>query len=220
MTVMKKRQIARCALATILLGLLCSDFVRSETRGGGNGAVFEPPQAPQVQRYQRLWEQSPFTARPVEVVPEAGPLFVEDLRLVGMYGQGGQTVAILQRLSTEEYINVREGDDAGPVRLVGTVGDGPLMSRRVELQAGGETASLGFDLATVIPQPGAGAARAQPAQEEGDDRRRGRRDQAAQQSGGEQQAQQRGRGGRDAAQRQQEAAPRPVPRRRVVLPSD
>ncbi len=217
---MKTKQIATCVLGVFVLGTACSGFARSETRSGGNGTVFEPPQAPQVQRYQRLWDQSPFTARPIEVVPEEAPLFVEDLRLVGLVEQGGRALAILQRLSTEEYMRVREGDDEGPVRLVGTVGDGPLMSRSVELQAGGETASLGFDLAATIPQPGAGAARAQPAEEEGQERRRGRRDQA--EAGGERQ-EQRGRGGREAAQRQQqqqEEAPRPVPRRRVVLPSD
>lgn len=209
--------------------------------------AFEPPQAPQPDRYRRLWEQSPFTVRAVAAPVELPPNFIEDLKLIGIFDTAGKPSAILQRLSTEEYITVRQGEDSGQISLVGVIGEGDLLRRRVELRAGNETASLGFDSTSMIPQPGPGAVRGgAPPQPGGDAAAGGRgsraREQAASNGRGapssREEAIRRAREARDArgqggggppgrpgaqsgpsgSRPQEGSQPNVVPRRRVVLP--
>ncbi len=72
---------------------------------------FQPPAAPVLTRYQRLWEQSPFTTPPPEVAPVevAAPT---NLGLVGVMDTGKGMMAVLMDKDNNRYVQVMEGQQA------------------------------------------------------------------------------------------------------------
>ena len=72
---------------------------------------FQPPAMPVLTRYQRLWEQSPFTTPPPEVAPVeiAAPT---NLGLVGVMDTGKGMMAVLMDKDNNRYVQVMEGQQA------------------------------------------------------------------------------------------------------------
>jgi hypothetical protein len=175
--------------------------------------AFRAPPAPVPARYQKLVQGSPFTTPPPPPVQEV-PLFTfPELALIGVMDTGGGMLAVLQDKSSQEYIQLLEGQEQNGLKLLRVVEPQDPFRTRLEMTMGGQTGEVKFDFAQFALQPGAGAPKAAAAP---------RADQPA----GAQQPNPGDRGSRERAEREQiererqqaQQPPTVTPRRRIVMP--
>lgn len=121
-------------------------------------ALADVPQKASLNKYSRLWTDSPFTAKPPppDTAPEENPL--DDYVLLGVspIGQDSYRVTILNKTNPEERITIEPGDEDFKVLSV-TRRRGDPLGTVVRLSTGRVEGDVSFDtnLLTLTPPPAA-----------------------------------------------------------------
>ena len=111
---------------TFILFLLCLALVLQ----ADEPAVFTPPQAYPVARYEAGWSKNPFTLKTVAPVAEQG-LFARDLAIGAHYGAADNPTVVVVNTKTNERILLRK-DQPGPGGM--SLKEAHLSSNRRECQ--------------------------------------------------------------------------------------
>lgn len=120
-------------------------------------AVAASPTRPGLTKYQGLWNNSPFTSKPIvdPGVPEADPL--EDLALLGVSPiANGYRVTLINKKKPEERKTVDSDKPSDEFKIISVVRKaGDPLATVVRMTAGSHTGNVGFDekLLTLAPPP-------------------------------------------------------------------
>ena len=110
------------------------------------------PEGYPVDRYQTLWEHSPFTIASVQ--PDAAPDtgLATKFSLVGFAKNGQETLVILLKKDSQERVFIGSEPNKENLKLVSVEGDAEPAKCVVTVQKGSEVAKLKFDTAFLAAQ--------------------------------------------------------------------
>lgn len=128
--------------------------------------VAEKPVKPPLTKYRPLWDNSPFTTKPVGpgVIEEENPL--EDYALGGVSPiVGGYRVTLLNKKTPEERIIVNSDRPSGGYKILSVIRkSGDPLGTVVNMSIGSKTGTVSFDekLLTLAPPPAPAKPQAAP----------------------------------------------------------
>lgn len=129
----------------------------------------ELPQKPPLNRYTRLWSDSPFTSKPppAEQGPQSNPL--DDYSLIGVspIGSNSYRVTLINKKQPDERITVESNSTRSDFKILGvTRKSGDPLGTVVRMSSGAMVGTVTFDekLLTLAPPPAAAPAVQQPSQ--------------------------------------------------------
>lgn len=109
---------------------------------------------PPLDHYSRLWENSLFTSRslpPPDTEPK-GPVFTDNLTLVGIYEVDGTVVGVVLDRTTSQVIEIRIGsENESGIKIVRVSPGATPDKTRLQLQKGEEFGWVTFADAPVAP---------------------------------------------------------------------
>ena len=146
----------RCCVFLLLVTGLVSTMTRAE-----EPAVFTPPQAYPMERYEAGWNKNPFTLKTVPAEAPHGQ-FAADLTIGAYYGSASNPTVVLVNTKTRARIPLQKGQP-GPqgMTLKSMKLNAPRSECQVEVTLGAESAVIKYDTAflaqlSASPNPAGG----------------------------------------------------------------
>ncbi len=135
MSVMKRALAMACLAATAAAsGLLAQE-----------PAVFTPPQAYPVDRYEAVWSKNPFTLKTAPAVVE-NISFAKDLAIVSLYGDKTNPTIVIVNTKTHERTRLKQGETASNGMKLASFKLGETRKdTTVEVVLGSETTELKYN---------------------------------------------------------------------------
>lgn len=126
-------------------------------------ALFKPPQAYDIGRYEAGWNKNPFTLKTASL-PVANAMFAKDLAIGAFYGSMDDPTIVLVNTKTHERLRLKKGQRTNTGITLQVVNLGVSRSEAsVEIHSGdGDSALVKFDEA-YLRQVAANAAKNTPA---------------------------------------------------------
>ncbi len=152
-------------LALLILVLASRSFVCAQS-----DAVFTPPNAYPVSRYEAGWNKNPFTLKTAPVLLESAS-FAKDLAIGTYYGDAADPTVVLVNTKTHERIPLRKGKPGANGMKLGEVKlGGSRKDITAEVTMGAETSQIHYDdayLKQVAASEGVKAPQGQQQQQQG-----------------------------------------------------